>query len=270
MKIAVLGDAHLVSDSDPYKPLHDRRAFFISCWPSFQDLLKKVNSESPDLTIFLGDLFDWFSPENIAFGLDLLSDLRSPWHMTPGNHDLAAPIGGSDQETYSMEASRERLAYWAEQGVDVSNRVLDIDGCRLILLDSALSDLVDGADAWLGQMLMRSDSDMLFTHVPIYLPETRDYILSVDSRRNMAKYVLSGAPELYAQQIKNRVPHVFTAHLHFPGDLHCDTTRFHLCNMSITMYDPHRDQSATASATMIESTQDTFAFRKITVAKREA
>ena len=66
MKIAVLGDVHLIAGDDPYKNLHGRREFFKSCWPSFQSLLKKVNDESPDLTILLGDLVDWFSSENLS------------------------------------------------------------------------------------------------------------------------------------------------------------------------------------------------------------
>jgi 3',5'-cyclic AMP phosphodiesterase CpdA len=265
LKIVVLSDVHLIADNDPYTYLHGRREFFKSCWPSFQSLLKKVNDESPDLTILLGDLVDWFGSENIAFGLDLLSELRQPWYMTPGNHDLAAPAGGFDQEDYQTEATRNHVAYWTSLGVDLSNRVIDVDGCNLILLDSALSDLTDGADDWLGEVLNGGKPNFLFTHVPVDLPETREYILSVDPRRSMIKYVLSGVPNLYAEHLVDRVSHVFSGHLHFAGDLKRDTTRFHLCNMSITMYDPSRDQSAVASATVIEGGGDDFVFRKITV-----
>jgi predicted MPP superfamily phosphohydrolase len=263
VKIAILGDAHLIADSDPYKHLHACRAFFKSSWPSFQSLLKKVNRESPDLSIFLGDLVDWFSPQNIAFGLDLLSSLQSPWHMTPGNHDLAAPTDGPDQENYHTEATRDHIPYWTQQGVDLSNRTLDINGGTSILLDSALSDLAEGTETWLDDLLKRSTPSLLFTHVPIDVSATRAYILSIDPRRSMAKYVLSCAPNLYSQYIENRIAHVFSAHLHFPGDLRLDNTRFHLCNMSITMNDPNRSQSTIATATMIEYKQNAFAFRDI-------
>ena len=46
--------------------------------------------------------------------------------------------------------------------------------------------------------------------------------------------------------------------LHFAGDLTRHTTRFHLCNMGITMHDPHRDQGAIASATVIEPNGSRF------------
>ena len=153
MKVTVIGDVHLIADSDPYKRLHDRREFFKSGWPSFQRLIEEVNDESPDLTILLGDLVDWFSPENIAFGLDLISGLRHPWHMTPGNHDIAAPAGGFQQEDYTTVATRDHLAYWEKQGVDLASRTIDLGGCCLVLLDSALSDLVEGTLDWLGDVL---------------------------------------------------------------------------------------------------------------------
>lgn len=261
MKIAVLGDVHVVADSDPYKHLHDKRSFFKSAWPSFQRLVKVVNRESPDCVVLLGDLVDWFSPQNITFGLDLLAELNSPWYMTPGNHDLAAPTGGPDQEAYATTATRDHLSYWAEQGVDLSNRAIDLAGCSCILLDSALSDLAAGAEA----MLQHSAPRLLFTHVPIDTTITRDYILSVDPRRSMVKYVISGAPDLYGQYIEHRIAHVFSGHLHFSGDLQLDNTRFHLSTMSITMNDPHRSYATVATAKIIEYKQDALAFRDIMV-----
>ena len=265
MKIAVVGDVHVISDHDPYKNLHVRRAFFKSCWPSFQHLLKKVNDEAPDLVILLGDLVDWFSHENMVFGLDLLADLHSPWYMTPGNHDIAVPTVGYAQNMYQTEATRDYLSNWSKQGVDLSTRVIELDGCHVILLDSAMSNLNEGDEVFLAQVLENAKMPLLFTHVPVDLPETRDYILSVDSRRNMSKYVLSGSPNLYPHHIKGRIPHVFSGHLHFAGNLECDATRFHLCNMGITMYDPHRDQSAIAQATLIEGQPNALSFRQITV-----
>lgn len=266
VRIAVIGDVHLVADADPYKALHHRRAFFKSCWPSFQRLVAKVNEASPDLTILLGDLVDWFSPENVAFGLDLVSALDHPWEMTPGNHDVAAPAGGHDQEDYSNKvASREHLAYWSTQGVDLSTRRIDLGVTSLVLLDSALSDLDPNDEAKFDEVFERPP-DLLFTHVPIDTPETRDYILSVDANRSMAKYVLSGAADFYTRFVKDRIPHVFTGHLHFPGDLTVDHTRFHLRNMGISMTDPHRKQNAIASAAVIDVAGGTFRFGDLLLA----
>ena len=265
MKITVIGDTHLIADSDPYKCLHGRRKFFKSRWPSFQRLIEKVNDESPDLTILLGDLVDWFSYENIDFGLDLMSGFRHPWHMTPGNHDIGAPTGGFEQKDYATEATRDHTTHWYKQGVDLASRIVDLGDSRLILLDSALSDLTEDTENWLGEVLKSKRPSLLFTHVPIDVAETRNYILSVDDRRSMIKYVLSGARDLYVDHIQGRIPHVFTGHLHFEGNLRRDSTRFHLCNMGISMYDPHRNQGAVASATVIEGNGRTLGFRKVSV-----
>lgn len=263
MKLAILGDAHLIADGDPYKNLHQHRAFFKRAWPSFQRLVKKVNDESPDLVIFLGDLVDWFSVENIAFGLDHLAALRSPWLMVPGNHDLAAPSDGPEQREYATQATREHLHYWSQQGVELGNRTLDIEGTPAILVDNALSNLADDTANFLDEVCLQSTPRFLFAHVPIDAKTMRDYILAIDARRSMAKYVLSSAPDFYTQYIKDRLAHVFSAHLHFAGDLHIDSTRFHLCTMSITMDDPHRSYSTVATAKIVECSKDALVFRDI-------
>lgn len=263
MKIAILGDAHLISDSDPHRNLREHRDFFQTAWPSFQALLDSINRESPDLTILLGDLVDWVSPENMAFGLDLLSTLRSRWEMTPGNHDFAAPDGTTDLRRFRTVQSRHWRSAWKDQGVELGNRAIDCGDIRLILLDSALSDVAEGTGDWLARQQRDPVSDLLCTHVPIDLPATRSHILSVDPRRNLDKYVLSGAPDLYEQRIRNRFTHVFTGHLHFPGDLHVDATRFHLCDMCITMFDPNRQQGCDASALIVERNSGMFSFRRI-------
>jgi 3',5'-cyclic AMP phosphodiesterase CpdA len=265
MKIAVLGDVHLIADDDPYKKLHERRLFFKSAWPSFQRLLTEVNGEAPDLVILLGDLVDWFSPQNIAFGLDLLSALTAPWYMTPGNHDLAAPSGGADQQAYHTEATRDYLIYWAEQGVDLSNRTLATAGFASILLDSALSNLTARAGEWLYEAARSDVPNLLFTHVPIDVNITREYILSVDARRSMTKYVISAEPELYGRSIAGRIDHVFTGHLHFDGDLRLARTHFHLCNMSVTMDDPNRSYGTVATAKIIECGHGAFTCRDLIV-----
>ena len=265
MKIAVLGDVHLIADSDPYKHLHDKRLFFKSAWPSFTRLLSSVNREGPDLVILLGDLVDWFSPQNIAFGLDLLTDLKCPWQMIPGNHDLAAPSEGPEQQAYQTTATRDHLAYWAGQGVDLRNRTIEMGGYTSILLDSSLSDLAEGADDWLARVAEHEKPKLLFSHVPVDLAVTREYILSVDPRRSMVKYVISAEPGLYEKYIAGRIEHVFSGHLHFSGDLSFENTRFHLCTMGISMSDPHRSYSTVATAKIVEIKRDGLAFRDIMV-----
>ena len=200
----------------------------------------------------LGDLVDWFSPENVSFGLELMSKLKRPWKMTPGNHDLAAPIGDASQEAYKTEANSDHGFYWEEVGVEFGNRLISEEGLRLVLMDSTLNTVYPGTEDWLDGVLGQDTHNILLTHVPIDTPETRDYILSVDANRSMKKYVLSGAPNLYAETLQGRVDSVYSAHLHFPGKVSVDSSEFYLCDMSISMRDPNRNSSCLASAAVLD------------------
>jgi predicted MPP superfamily phosphohydrolase len=252
MRVVVLGDAHLIADDDPYKNLHERRGFFKSAWPSFRSLIDLINKASPDLVVMLGDLVDWFSQENISFGLELMSKLKGPWKMTPGNHDLAAPIGDASQEAYKTEANPDHAFYWKNEGVEFRNRVVSENGLQLILMDSPLSTIHSGTQDWLNGVLGHDTHNILLTHVPIDTPQTRDYILSVDANRSMKKYLLSGAPNLYEDTLRGRVDSVYSAHLHFPGKLRVDSSDFYLCDMSISMRDPNRNSSCRATAAVLD------------------
>jgi 3',5'-cyclic AMP phosphodiesterase CpdA len=264
VKLAFLGDVHLISENDRYRHLHANREFFMCAWPSFRRLLRTINEESPDLTILLGDLVDWFSPENITFALDLVSALRSPWRMIPGNHDIEKPMGGYDQSRYVTESSRHRLQYWESLGVELSNRAIDVNGWNLLLLDNSLSDVTDGTLEAARRMLAPDARNLLCAHVPLDLPIIRDSILSVDPNRNLAKYVSSGAPDLYPAVARGNVTAVFSGHLHFPGLLRHESTTFHLCGMSIGMHDPNRDQTTVAQALIVESSGGELTRRVIT------
>ncbi len=264
MKIALLGDSHLIAEDDPYRGLHGVRSFFKDAWPSFQRLLRRINEESPDLTVMLGDLVDWFSPQNVAFGLDLMSTLRSPWHMVPGNHDIEAPSGGLGQSRFDVNADRGRLAHWHSLGVDLSTRAIDLGSHRLVLLDNSLSDVIAGTEESLRTLLGRGDPTLLCAHVPFDLPSIREYILSVDPTRNLKKYVQSGTPGLYRDVLRGRVTDIFTAHLHFSNVLRDESTRFHLRGLSTSVHDPNRNQTTIAEALVVEHRNGVLTHRAVT------
>ncbi len=265
MRLAVVGDIHLISDRDPYKGLHQARDFFKSAWPSFKELVDRINAESPDLVIFLGDLVDWLSPENIDFALDLIGELRAPWHVTPGKHDLAPPDGDYSLDSFRTVASRKHLENWSRARLDLSNRFLDVDGWHLLLVDNSLSDLDPAAEPWLEASLDGTERAVLFTHVPIDTPSVRSLLGSMAPTRNQKKYVLSGAPGLYDRHLRDRVSDVFSAHVHLEGKARSGTLNQHICGMGISMFDPGRKETSVASATMVTLNGDNVDTRIITV-----
>jgi predicted NAD/FAD-dependent oxidoreductase len=85
--------------------------------------------------------------------------------------------------------------------------------------------------------------------VPLNIPQIRAYILSVDANRNLDKYVQSKAPWFYEECLAAPISHMFSGHLHFPGDIHVDGKHMVMLGMSI---DNRRKQQARASACIVE------------------
>ena len=174
MKLALIGDSQLISDADPYKSWHQNRHFFKSAWPSFRDLLRLINAEAPDLVLLDGDLVDWFSTQNVDFVLDLLSILKAPWETTPGNHDLVTLVGDPSQEEFTHEYSEVSYNYWVSKGLDFSNHLIENDELGIVLMYCPRSDLPEGSDKWLDEVLPSHQHNLLLTHVPVDLPFMRE------------------------------------------------------------------------------------------------
>ncbi|MDF2721255.1 MAG: metallophosphoesterase [Paenibacillus sp.] len=241
MKLAVLGDLQIVSPTEPMEEIRVKRRHFAEAWPSFQHIVKKVREQSPDLVVCVGDLVDWYSVHNRDFVLELMDQLKTPWVATPGNHDYSFYEWNDDKQGLDHVSSGERWEEadrgWKESGVTLDNRVIDTGGTRLILMNSAFSDVLPGTREWLRQAIVPGRPHMLFTHVPIDTVEVRDYIRSIDPKRQMAKYVQSHAPWLFEECIEGNVQHVYSGHLHLPGLVNVKGTAMHLLGLSTVSVD---------------------------------
>lgn len=236
MKIAVITDLHTISPNDRFTRMHEYRRAFADAWPSFKKLNQLLHQESPDLVINLGDMVDWYSDENRDFALELLEELPCTWLTVPGNHDFESNEDKPDG-LFSISAGQGRAAAtkgWLKRGIELHNRYVDAGNAGLILLDSATSEVAEGTREWLKEISGRHENQLLFTHVPIDLPETRQYILSKDPNRNLNKYVQSKSPWVFHEGLQGKVGHVFSGHLHFPGELRVNGTIMHMLGMSIT------------------------------------
>lgn len=232
MKIALVGDLHFIAPDDPFPRRRERRRHFAEAWPSFARVLSMIRDESPDLVVSLGDIVDYYSDENRDFALDRLNALRTPWLLTPGNHDFVH--GGEEGEGRADPPGPEDIRKkWEESGVAMGNRAVDADGVRLLLVDSPDSSVPEGTAAWLRKETEGSARNILITHVPLNVPEMADYILSVEPQRDLRKYVQSGAPRLFDEAVRGRVEAVFSGHLHFPGKVTVKGTDMYLLPLSV-------------------------------------
>lgn len=240
MKIVIVADLHLIAPRDPFKEHHLSRGFFAEAWPSFQQLGKLIKKEAPDLVISLGDLVDWYSDENRDMAIELMNELQLPWLVTPGNHDFERlerqEAGGAGHTALlsAREGYEVSQAGWKARGIEFHNRLIDAEGVGLLLMNSAFSDVPPGTKEWLDESLNRCRTNLLFTHVPLNVPEIRQYIHSVEPNRDLKKYVQHGAPWVFHEGLAGRVQHVFSGHLHFPGEIQAGHTRMHMMGMGIT------------------------------------
>ena len=228
MKFGILTDPHLISPDDRHESHRKKRAFFGKAWPSFQESLELLHDQSVDEVIILGDLVDYYTDANRDFALSQLEALEAPWHLTPGNHDFEVP--GMEQP----EAAFHAREGWADAGIPIENRVIDVDDVRFLLVDSALSKVSNQSTDWLEKSLETNRSCVLCTHVPIDVPPVVEAIKRIDPNRDMTKYVQRGSPELFESTLKGRVDLVLSGHLHFSTQADIEGTIQHILPMAIT------------------------------------
>lgn len=239
VRIAVLGDVHLIAGRDPRPHYHRIRAPFEAGVPAFRRLLRWIDGLGVDAVFSVGDLVDWHSPENLALAAECMGALRRPWYLTPGNHDLEVPedVAGSDAyRNQHADANRAAcIAAWRAHGIELGNRRVALDGLDVLLVDSA-SSRIDADDArWVRENAV--GRSILLTHVPLDRPRVREYILGVDPHRHLGKYVQAGSPGFFAEAVEGRIEAVLTGHLHFPGTVVDGGTTCHLLDASFARGD---------------------------------
>ncbi len=221
MRIAVLGDLHLVAPDEPDHDRRHQRRHFVDTAAAWEILVRSLQHQQPDLMVCVGDVVDWHSPANVAFARRCLDSLGIPWLMTPGNHDLE---GG--------EADSRNL--WHDHGLELGNRLIDCDGLGLVMLDSHNSGLPADTGSWLEQHVASTEKPLiLLTHVPWDTPAMRDWILIRQPGRDLGKYVQSRAPDIYDRHLRGRFHSAFFGHLHYAGTSREDGTRCHMLSLAL-------------------------------------
>ena len=231
MRVVLLGDSHFISPADPRKDIHAKRAHFTHAWPSFRDLASRIRASSPDLVVSVGDLVDYYSDENADFALELMGELKAPWVLTPGNHDLSVYREG---ETRPRPAREEAGKGWNARGIELGNRLVAAGSSRLLLVDSGFSAVLPGTAAWLRATLAARAPTIVLTHTPLDVPPVRELVVSVDPAKDLGKYVMSGSPDLFGC-LRGRVDRVYAGHLHFAGRLDVEGTAMGFLPLSVTV-----------------------------------
>ncbi len=252
MRFAVLGDVHLIADHDPCGDYLRLREPFVAGVPAFRRAVRWLDTLGLDAVFSVGDLIDWHSEANVALAAEVMSQLRCPWHLTPGNHDLSVPkaADGRIYDNHGPDVHRAACSgRWHRHGVALHDRRVHIDGWDLWLLDSSSGRVDEAACSWMhGGPPERT---IVLTHVPFDRAPIRDVVVASDGDRDLRVYVQHGSPITVADSLEGRVATVFSGHLHLPGRIADRGTTFHLLDASfargprpptITVVEDHRGQ----------------------------
>ncbi len=236
MKIAIISDIHLISEADKLEEIRRARSHFALAWPSFKEMISAINSQSPDICIFLGDIVDWCSNENIEFALSLFESLKGELIFTPGNHDfeMYETDGEKIVGPISAELKKQQAnEVWRKHNINFNRRLISAGKLGLILVDSSTSSLSEDDINWLESTVTKHEDNIIFTHTPFDIPQMRNEILKIDANKNLEKYVQSKSPGIFERILKGRASFIFTGHLHFPIDLTVDGTQMLTLPLSV-------------------------------------
>jgi 3',5'-cyclic AMP phosphodiesterase CpdA len=243
LKLAILGDLHIISPHDPFPEARERRAHFAQTDGALKALRILVRQEAPDLVISVGDLIDWYSDENRDAAIHFLDSLGAPWLLTPGNHDIAGYIRENGEVTGPYETPQIEEAArkgWADAGIEIGNRAIDVGFARLLLLDSSPAEIPTQTQQWLEESLTESANreangqTLLFTHKPFNIEAIRRFITSVEPGRDPQKSLQQGMPATIEGLLVAGLDIVFTGHLHFfPGHVMANGLDMYLLPLSV-------------------------------------
>jgi hypothetical protein len=230
MRLAVLGDVHLIADNDPYTHYHRLRSKFKDGVPSFRRVISWLNGMDLQAVVSLGDLIDYYTDENADFAAEVMSQLKCPWFMTPGNHDLEVPKGGPESKQYDNSSAKEHFEVgvenWRKRGVILNDQIRPIGGFDLMLVDSSCGDVATKSVAWMNKKT--TPKSWLFTHVPLNIAAIRNFITEQDPDRDLSIATQDRTPDFFGQCVKGKISRVFTGHLHLAGLVKSDGSNFHL------------------------------------------
>lgn len=241
-RIAFIGDVHIAFPENNHPIDYEKRQHYIEQYPFVKKMLSYVNSQAPDYVVFMGDVVDWYSPENIDFALELISVLKSPWVITPGNHDYQLPVRHrpkhnngllhewADFDQYVCKA--KATEFWNQKNINFSQKKIDLGNTAVYLVDSALGFVPIEQENWLANQKLIHKQHILATHVPLQNKKMAKVVAKNKSTANIDEYVQNNSPEFYDRCIKDKFQQVMMGHVHFSSNTIIDDIPFQTVTIS--------------------------------------
>ncbi|MEM9009679.1 MAG: metallophosphoesterase [Pseudomonadota bacterium] len=150
MRIAQITDSHIVAEGTLWKDTLDTSA-------TLARAVDALNRIEPDLVVHTGDLVDDGLPEQYAHAVDLLTPLKPPLRLLPGNHDAREPM----RAAFPDQAWDGDFLQFREER----------DGLRILGLDTLQpgetgGHYCDARRTWLAEHLAPAQPTLIFLHHP--------------------------------------------------------------------------------------------------------
>ncbi|MDF2232512.1 metallophosphoesterase [Albimonas sp. CAU 1670] len=217
MRIAQITDSHIVAPGTLWKDRVDMAAGLAAA-------VARLNEIAPDLVVHTGDVVDGGGEAQYGLAAEILSELKAPLRLLPGNHDLR---------------DRMRAAFGRQVALSDGpflNFAEEAEGLTILGLDTIEEGQTAGRlcaerAAWLRERLARGRPALVFAHhppCPLGLPF-------------MDRFTFRGS-ELAAEAIQGRgVLRIATGHVHAAVERHWAGTLVAACPATGVQIPPAQD-----------------------------
>lgn len=165
-------DAHLcIGQPDSYKMLQESQLFL-------QDVVKSLNEQKVDFTIFGGDNVEGPGRDDTNWQLfiDVVQSLNNPWNFVLGESDVSGIAPVDKMRTYGPDwkgkGIESKKAYWSQEPVD-GVHIIGLDTSRT---NSNTGDFGRTQGEWLKEDLKTHQRrfTIVFSHHPLLPPPPYD------------------------------------------------------------------------------------------------
>ncbi len=200
VKFAQITDVHLSLDNES----NSRRNLSVA-QESLKKAVKQINNDKTiDFVVFTGDVINASKEKELDLFLNIVSDLKKPYYVLMGNHDVHS-IGGMSKETFLEAVS----SYNPNQPMEKNFTFSPKSGLVFVMLDttatrfpSAHGYLTENTAQWLEKTLKKNKNKkvVICQHEPLIPLEDRtshnmlepEVYHGILSRHNNVVLILAG------------------------------------------------------------------------------
>lgn len=162
----------------------------------FSYWIEYANKNKLDAVLFGGDMIDYPSEENIQFLATQISNLKSPYLYTLGNHDWTFPWHYFDDT--AKNTYQPLLSSYMKENIAVSS--LELEGVTILSIDNSQDNFNPESLTKVKEVLSKNTPVIVMFHVPL---EAGNLLES--SKEKWGKSIVIGKEGLYPNPLSEQI-----------------------------------------------------------------